>query len=664
MLEIFSDTTTAKTLNNIKGALSDNLKKKHGIVSNEIIDKILEIHGLNKKNFDFISSLEASINSQLNDHSIDDNSNKSEKTIEGLFSETTAPIKKAVGYDYLFRAMKSLYGRTEARRLIGEMMDYSLALADSTNILKPYCYAIDASKLVLLGRDFGVLHSKPSKRLSSYISALCETIHQFSSHLAGAIAIGSLFLDVAHLLLIKEKYTLEQIKNDEKVRKYIENELQQLVHSVNHLSRNAQESPFTNISIFDKSKLEKLVEDYKDYFPKDDTMKVLDEFSWKEYVIQTIFECQNIFLNFFDQGDPSKNGMPYRFPIVTINISKKRWGDKWIVEDSDFIKNICKRDIFRYNIFSSEGSKIASCCRLISNKDLLDLASQANSFGGASISLGSHRVITVNFMRIVLEAKDEKDFYELLEERLADSAKILKAHKELLKTWTSEGFQTFLSNGWISLNRLFSTFGIMGIYEAALLYKEKFKKRKDIIKEILEFINKKVEKFSQEYGIIGNIEQIPAESMARRLPKVDKMLYGEKKVPYVLYSNQFVPLWEKETIWNKFKIDGEYNSLITGGGIVHGTIGERITSKQAEKLIKFAIDSGCEHFALNAIYTECENGHVFMGKYERCIECESTNLSYMSRVVGFFTPISSWNKERREWEFPKRHIHREDLVEE
>jgi hypothetical protein len=26
----------------------------------------------------------------------------------------------------------------------------------------------------------------------------------------------------------------------------------------------------------------------------------------------------------------------------------------------------------------------------------------------------------------------------------------------------------------------------------------------------------------------------------------------------------------------------------------------------------------------------------------------------MTRVVGFFVPISSWNKTRREWEFDKR----------
>ena len=128
--------------------------------------------------------------------------------------------------------MKELYGQDEAKRLAGDMYDFSLGLADSSNILIPYCWAIDASKLITIGRDFGVLPSKPAKRLSSYISSLCETIHQLASHLAGAVAIGSFFTDCAHILIYKERISLKDIKENKQVRKRIENEFQQFVHSV------------------------------------------------------------------------------------------------------------------------------------------------------------------------------------------------------------------------------------------------------------------------------------------------------------------------------------------------------------------------------------------------------------------------------------------------
>jgi len=657
--------TTTRTLRNIKRSIKQNLKSKYDLESDEVVEDFLEIHGLTKNRFDFVKNIETVITEKLNDVSIDANSNKNEKTIEAISQESIAPVKKAIGYDLLYRQMVSLYGKQEAKRLSGEMYDLSLGLSDSTNILKPYCWSLDASKIVTLGRRFGQLHSKPAKRVSSYISALCETIHQLSSHLAGAIAIGSFFLDVAHLSLYgKDKFDLRELKTNKRYRKKLENECQQFIHSVNHLSRSGAESPFTNVSIFDSVKLKALIKDMSWYFPFEqlpidkpknlETEEDENEF-YLNYVVDYIMEIQNIFLDFFDRGDPLKNGSPYRFPVVTINFAKKKWGDKEIIEDTKFLKQSCRRDIYRYNIFVSEGTKIASCCRLINNTEMLDFAAHANSFGGGgSISLGSHRVCTINFMRIAKEAKTKKEFFEILNERIDSAAKILKAHKNLIKTLTQQGLQMFISNGWINMNRLFSTFGLLGLYEGAKEFEKKFGNGSDITAEVLEFFNEKVSETSKKYEIIGNIEQIPAESFAIRLSKADKLIYGDKKIPYNLYANQFIPLWEDASIWDKMDEDGKYNKLITGGGIVHIQIGERVTAIQTEKIIKYAINSGCEHFALNSVWSECEDGHMNFGNLNICGECSKPIKEKYTRVVGFFTPVSSWQDVRREWEFPKR----------
>lgn len=501
--EMFQDTTTTIMLSKIRLSLEESLFKKYGVRDERLVNEFLDIHGLNKGNFDFIKNSNKIINEKLNDISIDANSNKSNdsKTIEGLIQESIAPVKKMLGFDYLYKVMKKMYGKEEAKRLMGEMLDLSLGLSDSTAILKIYCYAFDASKLVTFGRPFGQLHSRPAKRISSYTSALGETIHQLSSHLAGAIAIGSYFLDLAHLALYNEKIDIRDLKTSKETRKKIENEFQQFVHTVNHLSRNGIESPFTNISLFDRPKLRTFMKEMSWYFPPDDLPIEFPKFETEEekndfcldYVIEYIIELQNIFLDFFDKGDPSKGGMPYRFPIATINLSKKLKGDKIVIADDKFLKSICKRDIYRYNIYVSEGSKVSSCCRLLSDKEMIDLAGQSNSFGGTGLSLGSHRVCTINFNRIALESKDKIDFYKRLEERIESTAKILKAHKELIVELEKKGLQIFLSNGWININRLFSTFGILGIYEATKIYKEKFdSKSKDPEADILTFVNSKV----------------------------------------------------------------------------------------------------------------------------------------------------------------------------
>jgi len=653
--DIVGEPTTTRTLRNIRNALRKRLED-YGFqkeIVNDKAEEILKIHGLHKDNFDFVKAMEKFLVERLNDISIDDNSNKNEKTVSGVQNEVTKSIDKALGYDFLYRQMVKDYDKKEAKRLSGLMFDFSLMLSDSSKILLPYCWGFDASKIVYEGRPFGQLHSKPPKSVSSYISALNETIHQMSNHLAGAIAVGTLFIDIVNILCYRQNISLEQLKENKEDYKYVENNLQSLVHSVNHLSRSSNESPFSNISLFDRPKLESLIgEDNYGWIFKDIPKWYNNEKDWKEYVLDYIDYVQKIFIEFFDKGDPVKNGMPYRFPVVTINLSKNKKED---VIDKKFLNYIAGKDIYRYNIFVSEGTKCASCCRLINDNELMELGSQSNSFGGSAVSLGSHRVVTINYNRLVLESSSYDDFLKKYRERVIDTAKILKSHKNLITNMAESGLHQFIENHWIMLDRLFSTIGILGIYEANLTAQEKFGDiSEDYVKDWLIILNSLAQELAKEYNIIINIEQIPGESGAVRLCNTDKLIFSKKKVPYELYSNQFVPLWEEASIYERMDIDGKYNKLITGGGIVHFGIAEKTTKSQNVELIKHAVKSGSEHFALNAVYCVCEKGHATFGDNNICPTCGSPIIDKLSRVVGFFVPVSSYNKVRREWEFPKR----------
>ena len=304
--------------------------------------------------------------------------------------------------------------------------------------------------------------------------------------------------------------------------------------------------------------------------------------------------------------------------------------------------------------FTLPNGIITGNCRLLNNFELLEMGGQMNSFGGAGISLGSHRVVTINFNRIALEATSFENYKEILNERIESSSKILEAHRMLIKDLIDAGYQPFMKRGWLRLERMFSTLGVIGIVEAQETLKSKFNVSEDVIEVSLKFLNEKAKELTINTGNIYNIEQIPGESMAPKLAMVDKMLFGESNVPYELYSNQFVPLWADANIYERMKVDGKYNQLFTGGGIVHFNLGERVSEEQAKSLIKYAAEVGCEHFALNPVYSECESGHNSFGKHEECPVCGKKIVNYYTRVVGFFVPVSSFNTTRRNWEFPKR----------
>lgn len=645
---MFENDSVVSAQGRIRNALAYSLKEKYGKDDPELVEKILKIHGMAKENFDFIHNIEEVISKGITDTSIDQNANKNETTVAGIIGEVTLPINKLIGYRYLYRKMKELYGKKEAKRLSGLMYDMTVALSDSGKIMSPYCFSIDASRLVLEGRPFGQLQSAPPKRLSSYISALNETTHQLSNHLAGAVAIGSMMLDVSHILMFKEEVSFEQLKTDKKTRKYIENCFQTFVHSVNHLSRNSQECPFSNVTICDRPKLESLISDEK--------MGWYFEGADKEYVIEYINEVQNIFLDFFDRGDVLSGGAPFRFPILTINATKTfdETGNAHI-EDTSFMKSLCQREIYRYNIMVSEGSKFSMCCRVKNDLELMKQGGKVNSFGGSEISLGSHRVATINFNRLALLSPRYEAYKSLVKETIHDTVKILYAHRMFILDEIKLGLQPFMQNGYININGMFSTVGIIGIVEAKNTMKSLFSHLpEDTIADTLTMLNEEVYVLAEKYGVPINIEQIPGESMAVKLSHIDKEIFGEKLVPYMLYSNQFIPLWEDATVWERMDTDGKYCQLLTGGGIAHIGIGERVTPQQAYKLVEYACQSGCEHFALNSVYAKCSEGHTNFGDHSVCPECGAEIVEKYTRVVGFFTPVSSWNKTRREWEFPQR----------
>lgn len=652
---------TFRTQRNIRNTLKYQLAKEYGFDkdrANEVADKILRVHGLSKDSLDIVNFLHRAITAQHSqDVSVDANANKESNTITSLIGESVIPYQKLLGYDMLYRQMKKDWGKKEAKTLSALMYDYSLAIHDSGKLMIPYCWAFDASKIVFLGRPFGQVHSKPPKRVSSYIAALDETIHQMAgSHLAGAIAISTFFSDIAFILINREHIDLNTVKTDLSIRKYVENCIQTFIYSVNHLSRASNESPFTNVSIFDRPKLRALFSE--------------DNMGWMfhteegeidpEYFYDMMEEIQDIFVDLFDKGDPCAGGMPFRFPVVTLNFSKTKDGE--LDPDSEpFLDWASKKEIYRYNIFTSLGTKVASCCRLINNAELNELGGSVNSFGGSALSMGSHRVVLMNTNRFALELQgkgDADDFLRMLDNRIEQATKILVSHRHMLAQLRDDGFLMFLSNGWMDLDRMFSTIGLIGLIETVeTLNKsldEKNGDRKLSMEDMLVFINKKVNELSARYHIPMNIEQVPGEAMAPRLAKVDKFLFGEEKVPYELYSNQFVPLWVDATIFERMIADGMYNQLFTGGGIVHFNLGEKTTPQQNKELIKFAIKSGCEHFALNSAYSECVDSHVTLGKNEKCPICGKEITDYMTRVVGFFTRTSRWSETRREWEFPRR----------
>lgn len=603
--------------------------------------QLLKMFGISREQLDIPTMARKYFETHTGDMSVDPNANVGNSKCPNNFAaEVAKGGSKLTGYHLLWTYLAEDFGEDKASEIISGCWKgyYYFHDLSGAGVTAPYCFAASTMPLIDQGRPYGQLRSKPPKRADSFMSQAVEYTMDLSQEFMGAIALGDLVVNFA-MMCLKDHVDL----SDDDGISFVTNQFQRFVHVVNNKFRVSAQSPFTNISLFDRPQLQALFKEY--VYP--DGARAIDNL---EYVMR----MQMLFMEFMAKKDPL-TGMPYRFPIATVNITI----DKGTIIDRDFLGLVAKYNTEGlFNVYITDGiGKVASCCRLLSDVKQMRERQRSDVFGNGGLNIGSTRVCTINLARLAMEAEGFVEFRSKLRRALKDAKDLLIAHRRTLEGLAGSGYLKFFRPlGWISMNMLFSTIGVVGLYEALEQFGDEYrlpsKKGIDKAREILMYIDSSAAKFSDDTGIPFNVEQIPAEGAAVSLARVDKVFFP--KSPYKLYSNQSIPLWVDVDMIVRAKVDGQLNRCYSGGGISHLNIGSAVTPAQMIKMIEFAIASGLDHFALNPVFARCEDGHINLGQHQSCPTCGKAIEEEVTRVVGYFTPVADWAEARREWEFPKR----------
>ncbi len=304
--------------------------------------------------------------------------------------------------------------------------------------------------------------------------------------------------------------------------------------------------------------------------------------------------------------------------------------------------------------FKLSNGIITHNCRLRNDFSKLNAQGYTNSFGVGSLQIGSHRVCGLNLPRLALLEQDNPN---AMDESLESIHRVLKAHRRLIKDRIDGGFLPLYAFGWMDLSKQYGTVGLLGSYEYLTNLGKDITIEEDrkVLLDKLSHIEEKILQWQAEDDTPYNIESIPGESMAVRLAEIDTILEHNPD-EHTLYSNQYLPLTAEASLHDRLVIQGEFDSLTSGGAILHINVDDEkpIGERQYRRLIKVAKDHNVKYFGVNYAYSECSAGHMVVGKHDTCTVCEANIVEQYCRVVGFITPVSAWNKVRRIEEFPER----------
>ena len=122
--------------------------------------------------------------------------------------------------------------------------------------------------------------------------------------------------------------------------------------------------------------------------------------------------------------------------------------------------------------------------------------------------------------------------------------------------------------------------------------------------EIIGFMRKKMEEYSEKYNLNFTLLATPAEGLSGRFTAMDKAIYGKLKgiTDKEYYTNSFhVPVYYKTTVEHKVKTEAPYHAFTNAGHISYIELdGDTTENVEAfEKVIRIMKEAGIGYGAVN-----------------------------------------------------------------
>ncbi len=576
----------------------------------------------------------------------DANANVENKNMATLIGELPKSNFIRLNRRMLTDKLKDMYGKEISDRYIKLLNSHYIYKNDETSLAN-YCASITMYPWLIGGTSSIGGNSKAPTNLKSYCGGFINMVFMVSSMLSGACATPEFLMYMNYFIELEygEDYYLDTdkivdlSKRQRTLDKVLTDYFEQIVYSINQPTgaRNFQ-AVFWNISYYDRYYFESLFGNF--IFPNG-SRPHWDSLNW----------LQKRFMKWFNA---ERTRAVLTFPVETMALLTEN-GDAKDKEYGDFTAEMYAEGHSFFTYMSDNADSLSSCCRL---RNEIQDNGFSYTLGAGGVSTGSKSVLTINLNRCIQQAAREGIPYQFYLEDIVDLVhKVQLAYNENLKYMQSKGMLPLFDAGYINMGRQYLTIGVNGLVEAAeflgieISDNPRYEKFVQQILGIIEDYNKRYR--SKE--ILFNCEMIPAENVGVKHAKWDK------RDGYVVnrdcYNSYFYIVEDEQTnILDKFRLHGKkYIEHLTGGSALHLNLEEHLSKEQYRQLLRVATQEGCNYFTFNIPNTVCNDcGHIDKRNLKTCPSCKSTNLDYLTRIIGYMKRISNFSEPRQK-EAAKRH---------
>ena len=634
--------------------LNKNFVTKYNALQAEYGTDIASLNGFGDEQLSYTDFINNFIDKNtVADASVDGNSNVSHKDIVTLEREMPKPHSKLLAFNKIYYEIQKKYGFKAANEWLEMEWIGDLYMHDACSAtFKHYCFAYDLKDLAEKGLFFiDGFNGQPAKHLVTFVDFVKEFVSFACNRSSGAVGLPNLIPYMYYFWKKDVDNDYMGIKSSKSERQYADQAFQRFIYAVNQpYMRDGSQSAFTNTSVFDRPYFEALFggSTFPDgTFMIDYEEEIIEFQKWYMEVMSNI-RSENMFT----------------FPVSTISLLRKE-GEFDLHSRDGFAEPEFAEWAIKHNMKWSDSNifqdtsvnSLSNCCRLKS--DIRDLG-YFNSVGGTALKVGSVKVSTINLARIALDTDSEFEYLKELEHRVIVNLRALDCVRHIIQRNVEKGLLPNFTHGLVDFEHLYNTIGFIGIYETM----KKFgytrtdelgntyysDEASNFGQRIFEVMRATADKFIDEQGCDYkiNTEQIPGESAAAKLKKKDQFFYPKADIyDLPLYGNQFLPLGIQSTGHERVRIQAQFDHFCNGGSILHYNIDAPFDSyEKALYMTNYIAQKGVTYFAFNTKISSCADNHAFYG--DVCPNCGKPKVAEFTRIVGFYTKIQTWGKERKE----------------
>jgi len=385
---------------------------------------------------------------------------------------------------------------------------------------------------------------------------------------------------------------------------------------------------------------------------------------YKEYerearrFISAIFEV-------FRKGDDA--GRPFVFPRPYLHLTDHFFETHGHEDFLDLACTVAAEKGNTHFIFDRDNTvNLSECCNLDMNRR----ENNADAAEPWKMRYFAVQNVSINLPRLGYKAGgDDRKLFSMISEVMELAAKAHLQKRAFIEKLLSHGNEGPLSllamdcdhTPYLRMNRCTYLMGMIGLNELVWVHTgrqlHESKAAGECGRNIVAYMKEVADRLTEKHGIRFILEQSPAESMPYRLARLDlkhfsptagHFVRGDIAKGSIYYTNSTLLAISSPTdSFERAAIEGEFHPLIEGNAATCIWLGD--TEPDKGTLSRF----------ITRIFRETQNRQViFSPEFTTCMDCKSTsrgigdtcpycgskNVEGITKVAGYFSGVSSWNR--------------------